>query len=539
MSPLHPPPRPLRPGALILLCALLLPAGCRRTATPTPRADDAGDVVEATSAEVHAFCGSCHAYPPAESFPRAAWRREVEQGYIFYRLPSPGSRDMRRRGVKEPAMESVVAYYERRAPEELVWTPPETAATPCPVQFDPPIGLAVPDQPANPAVANVNLVHLSDDKKLDLLVCDMRTGRVMTMKPYEATPTWRVLAQLTNPCHTEVVDLDGDGIKDILVADLGNFTPTDAPKGRVVWLRGRSKGAFDPPVTLLQGVGRVTDVQAAEFRKGSGKKDLVVGVFGWRESGEIIFMKNETTDWAHPKFVHSVLDPRHGTIHICVANLHARKGRGGKPADGHGPDFVALISQEHETVVAFLNEGGGRFRQVTIYTGEHPAWGSTGIQVVDLDGDGLPDVLYTNGDILDQPYLVKPYHGIHWLRNRGTYPFEDHFLGAMPGVHRAVAADFQGKGRLDVVAVSFLPAEKFPERETLNLDAVIYLEQQAPGRFVRHSLETVTCDHATCAAGAWDGDGKVHLVTGNFCLTDQHSLPHSVALWKNGGPPGQ
>src|SRR5207253_597762 len=78
-------------------------------------------------------------------------------------------------------------------------------------------------------------------------------------------------------------------------------------------------------------------------------------------------------------------------------------------------DFVALISQEHEIIVAFLNEGKGRFTKKTIYEAPHPAYESSGIQLVDLNGDGALDVLYTNGDVLNPPYLLKPYQGIHWL----------------------------------------------------------------------------------------------------------------------------
>jgi len=37
-----------------------------------------GDV----SGQVHQFCGACHAYPPAETFPRWAWKEEVERGYV-------------------------------------------------------------------------------------------------------------------------------------------------------------------------------------------------------------------------------------------------------------------------------------------------------------------------------------------------------------------------------------------------------------------------------------------------------------------------
>ncbi|HZU39297.1 MAG TPA: FG-GAP-like repeat-containing protein [Gemmataceae bacterium] len=505
------------------LLPVLTVAACNRTGPTVPASTEpVAQTVAASPAQVHAFCGSCHAYPPPDSFPSSYWPDEVAKGYHFYDTPTPESQEVRRKHIRVPPLNRVVRYYQDRAPAELPLPVFGPQPSPAPVRFAK-AQCPIPGQLSSPAVSNVNLVHLSDARKLDLLACDMRQNRVLAMKPYEPTPRWRVLAEVPNPCHTEVVDLDGDGIPDILVACLGNFSPTDNPTGRVVWLRGRPDGTYQP-VTLLSGVGRVADVQAADFN-GDGKLDLVVGVFGWQTTGEILYLENQTTDWSKPKFMRHVLDARHGTIHVPVCDLNG---------DGK-PDFVALISQEHETVVAFLNDGHGGFRKETIYTAPHPAYGSTGIQLVDLDGDGKLDVLYTNGDILDQPYLLKPYHGIHWLRNEGTYPFKDQLLTPMCGVHRAVAADFRGTGRLDIVAVSFLPKEAFPDRAKHHLDSVIYLEQTSPGHFVRHSLETVTCDHATCAAGAWNSDGKVHFVTGNFCLSENVRNPISVTLWKNLG----
>jgi len=515
--------RPWRRAAvaiLVLAFAALVgsyflpPAGAPTVSGPAPVAP-----TEAGAEQVHQFCGTaCHAYPPAEVFPRSAWRREVKQAYDFFR--DSGLQ------IDFPSQESVALYYERRAPEEWPLLKGEKPARDPPVLFRRK-DYHGPGEPIPPAVSNVNLVHLFDERRLDVLACDMRLGQVLVLQPYAPQPAWRVLYSHGpdkgfNPAHAEVVDLDGDGIKDVLVANLGYFGPTDAPCGSVVWLRGLPGGGFQP-YTLLDGVGRVADVQAADFR-GCGKLDLVVAAFGWRNTGAILYLENQTTDWNKPSFVPRVLDDRHGAIHVPVADL-----------DGDGkPDFVALISQEHETIVAFLNEGG-RFRKETIYTAPHPAFGSSGIQLVDLDGDGQLDVLYTNGDTLDAPYLLKPYHGVSWLQNRGRYPFEYHPLTAMYGVMRAVAADFTGQGKKDVVAVSFLPPEHFPRREELQLDSVILLEQTAPGEFTRHSLETAACDHFTCAAGDLYGDGKLHLVTGSFRLAEGGKMERAISIWENGG----
>jgi len=200
------------------------------------------------------------------------------------------------------------------------------------------------------------------------------------------------------------------------------------------------------------------------------------------------------------------------------------------------PDFVALISQEHETIVAFINEGNGQFRKETIYTAPHPAYGSSGIQLVDINGDGNLDVLYINGDVLDEPYVIKPYQGVQWLENKGTFPFVHHPVGQLYGAMAGVAADFTGKGKPDIVAVSFLPEDWFPQRAEANSASIVYFEQTGSGQFLRRPLEMLTGDHATCAAGAWDGDGHVHLVTGTMLLSEKHSPTSAVTLWKNLGP---
>src|SRR5262249_7213184 len=162
-----------------------------------------------------------------------------------------------------------------------------------------------------------------------------------------------------------------------------------------------------------------------------------------------------------------------GAIHVPVTDLDH---------DGH-PDFVALISQQHEAVAAFLGDGKGNFRQEEIDRAPHPAWGSSGLQLVDLDGDGDLDVLVTNGDMLAD-FMRTPYHGIRWLENRGAFPFVPHDVAPLFGVLRAQAADLDGDGDMDIVACSLVqrgggrPAERVGARD---LPSLVWLEQTAPG----------------------------------------------------------
>jgi hypothetical protein len=507
---------------LLLVAGMALAVGVAAYVAFRPSASTATAVEmrpeppEASTEEVHRLCAACHAYPPPDSFPRAAWRKEVKRGYDFFH------KDLTYR-FPYPPLDAVVRYYEARAPEQLatlVRTPPRP---PC-VGFDRK-GYRLPDA-GLPGVTNVNLVRLFHKDKVDVLVCDALNNQVLALSPYEGPAAWKVLARGLACARAEVVDLDGDGINDVVLAVLGTFHATDDRVGSVVWLRGEAGGKFTP-ITLLDGIGRVADVRAADFT-GDGKPDLVVAEFGWHDAGRILLLENQTTDPKKPTFVTRVLDGRHGTTHVPVADLNG---------DGK-PDFVALISQEHETVVAFLNEGGGKFRRETIYAAPHPGFGCHGIQLSDLDGDGKLDVVLANGDSLDPPYLLKPYHGITWLRNEGKYPFTPRRLADCYGAASPVVADFEGKGRADIVFVTFLPASFFPQRAARQLESVVMLEQVAPGQFVRHVLESETCDHLSCAAGDVDGDGRPDLVTGTFIRGAPASTPaDAITIWRNRGRP--
>ncbi|GAB4141806.1 MAG: VCBS repeat-containing protein [Planctomycetaceae bacterium] len=468
--------------------------------------------------QIVAFCGACHAVPKPETFPKSAWYDEVAQGYRFYDLS-------KRTDLVAPPMNKVVAYYRHLAPDKMpVPKPVETMESP-PIRFSR-HGYPFSGASAEPitAVSHIRW-HSGPSKDPILLFTDMRTGEVRSAIFREGKIQSRVLAQLSHPAHVEPVDFNGDGLEDYLVAELGSFQPEDHDRGQVVLLQAakmepNGKIGYQK-IVLKSQLGRVADVQSGDFDN-DGDLDLVIAEFGWRTTGRILFLRQTGIQNEIPQFETVVLDKRHGTIHVPIVDLNK---------DGH-LDFVALVSQEHEAVDAFLNRGDGTFERKRIYAADDPSFGSSGIQMIDLDKDGDLDVLYTNGDSLDS-YFLKPYHSIRWLENRGTYPFTEHVLTQLPGVSRALAADMDGDGDLDIVASAYLPLKVANTVPGQKISTLIWLEQRKNRQFVKHEIERESPGGLAMDLGDFDNDGDTDIAFGTF---DNTKGKDWLTIWTNNKP---
>ena len=160
-------------------------------------------------------------------------------------------------------------------------------------------------------------------------------------------------------------------------------------------------------------------------------------------------------------------------------------------------------------------------------------WGSTGIRLIDMTGNGEQDLLISHGDAVQVPPVIRPYHGFGWLENDGQTPMSYHRLAHLPGAHTAQAADLDGDGNLEIVSSGFIPAydpARSPEGE---LETVIWLKQTQSGQYQRYVLETGYARYACMDLGDWDDDGDVDIVLGNFVLyddPDQASAPAILVL---------
>lgn len=468
----------------MLAASVALLAGSAVTAQDLPENTQTVDQILPL---VNQYCGSCHAVPRPDVLAKRHWPAVVRTMVGIMQERTGRAR------ITEQQMKDIVAFYYGSSPHELPMLPYLEEA-PSTRRFIP---RDIGTLSQLPFVTNVNAAKVTKGATAELLVCDGEAKKVLLLT--EVRGKWREqpLLDVDVPVRTQVLDIDGDDDFDVLVADLGQFSPLDALVGRLLLFRQGPEIKFTQEL-LLDKLGRVSDARAVDL-DADGDLDIAVAVFGGGDVGEVFWLENDGIGFAPGKFRKHVLLQLAGAISVSPADLNG---------DGK-MDLAVLIAQEHEMIAAFVNLGGGAFERGAIARAPHPMYGSTSMSIVDLDKDGDVDVLFTNGDAFDVQTDPKPYHGVQWLENKGQLRFEFHDIGRFYGAATALAGDMDGDGDLDVVAGSWVNYWNDSRRH-----ALVWYENDGRQAFTPHGIASRPAGVASLQLIDVNGDGALDIIAG-------------------------
>ena len=372
-----------------------------------------------------------------------------------------------------------------------------------------------------PWIAHLTAVDLDRDGRLDLLFCEAQDNEVRWLRQtapgvFEET---LLAGNLRAPVHAEAADMDGDGDLDVLVASMSVIFPNNDRIGTVFLLENDGRQHFTPHV-VLENTSRVTDVRAADLN-GDGRMDLALAQFGY-DQGEVSWLEQT----GRGQFTRHVLLELSGAINVSIADFNG----------DHRPDIVALVSQQWEEVHLFENQGGGRFSRQRLWGSTNEDYGSSGLTVDDLNRDGRPDVVFSNGDGFGPAATPgpRPWHGVQWLENTGDGNFRYHRIGALPGAYSPRVVDLDGDGASDVVAVA---AYADWNNQNRNVISLLWFRNDGRQNFEPIILARTPKDLITLAAGDFDGSGRVSLATGGFYIYPPFDALSRITLWQRATRP--
>lgn len=437
---------------------------------------------------IQRYCGSCHHLPSPSLLPRHSWPRVIDS--MVELAKNRTGQDV----IPAEAVPHIKALYYGSSPEELASLPYIDRPHPN-VEWS---AATIDSGSSIPQILNIQRVELESEYDLNFLVSDGERGELRLLQTDGGESlAWEetVLAQIELPIKARVVDFNGNGRQDILVADLGDFAPSGVLAGKIFLLEQNAEGGYEKK-RLMHQLGRVTDIRALDLDD-DGDLDLAVAVFGGGDVGEVFWLENQ----GGGDYQKRPLLGLSGALNITPVDLNG---------DGK-MDLVSLVAQEHEALIAFINQGKGAFERVDILDAGHPMFGATSMIVEDLNRDGKPDIIFTNGDAFDTQTDPKPYHGVQWLENKGNMEFAAHDIGRFYGAANVAVGDMDGDDDPDLVVSSWTNYWDDERRQSL-----VWFENTGDLQFRPRPISDQYRGVVPLELVDVTGNGRLDIVTGAF-----------------------
>jgi len=401
--------KPQRSAGLILcisvFCGIIvIHSGCTNEANESSS--------EASPAQVQAgkkltqqYCGACHLPVSPDMLDRETWVNSVLPamapklgiGVWGENRYYPADYSTSNFEVSFAEWLQILEYFKAEAPEML-----KTAEPPVPLEED--WSIFDYEKPGKsgytPQVASTMMVKI-DPQTRNIYTSD---ANVNALIQWDRDLNSKQIFSFSYPTgvHLDFLD-DATRSGNAVVTSIGTMRAEDISRGVVQHIRLVADTAQSVN-TIASELNRPVKALRSDFNR-DGLDDWVICEFGHTSGGLYLFQQQ-----SDQSFVKKAIWEVPGAIDGIIDDFN----------DDGWPDLMVLFAYDNEGIWMFLNDQKGGFETKNLLRFS-PVHGSTSFQFVDVNDDGLRDIIMTNGDNADYSNILKPYHGLRIYLNSGDY----------------------------------------------------------------------------------------------------------------------
>jgi hypothetical protein len=470
----------------VVLSGSLLVESCNRKADSTYTLT--GDTIADGKNLVQIHCTKCHALVPVNALTNDVWQYHTLPSMARYFGMTPylngyfkTDKDTARLTLLE--WQDIVAYYKKVAPDSL------PAAKPPVKETDDWAGFVLKTpSPVNGTVYTTMAIF--DPFNKNIYTSD---GLGENLVEWNSNLKIKKFEKLPSPAVNASFSRDSAGHVTGKFSCIGRLEPIDFPDGKVMDVDLTSQKANQN--IFVSDLARPVQTISADFNK-DGLMDWVILGQGNLKGGVYLFKQN--TDHTYSQ---TNISDRPGAVQAVAGDFNN---------DGW-QDLMILFGTGDEGLWLYLNDHKGGFITKNLLRFP-PVYGSSSFQLADMDHDGKPDLIYTSGYNFRDSRILKPYHGLYIFKNMGNWNFKQQWFYPINGCTKAIAADFDGDGDLDIATSAF-----FADMKDHPSESFIYFEQDKPFSFKPHAVPISKYGRwISMDVGDVNNDSKPDIILGNY-----------------------